>query len=222
MKKMKWSLFSVLIVLISALAACGTTDGNQEGTTDKNNNVENTRYTGDGMTNDRDHTLVRDSERDQNRNNDGNRNNQMNNNNSKYDVSKEAADRITDEVKDIDRAYVLTTENNAYVAANLDTDGTKRDKENTGNNNGDNMNNNNNGNMNNEGDEVTDDVKQQISKIVKSVDNNIDNVYVSTNPDFLDLTGNYVDQMDNGKPVRGFFDQFGNMVERLFPQDKNR
>jgi len=26
--------------------------------------------------------------------------------------------------------------------------------------------------------------------------------------------------MNNGKPVRGFFDQFGNMIERLFPQNK--
>ncbi|HLR52391.1 MAG TPA: hypothetical protein VK072_05880 [Candidatus Avamphibacillus sp.] len=29
-----------------------------------------------------------------------------------------------------------------------------------------------------------------------------------------------MDDMNNGKPVRGFFDQFGNMIERLFPQNK--
>lgn len=229
MKKMKWSLFSVLMVLLLALAACGTTDNQDGTTTDKKDNVENTRYntgtgdrgnTGDGMTGNRDHTMIRDSERDQNRNNNGTNN--MNNNNTKYSVAKEAADRITNEVKDIDHAYVLSTGNNAYVAANLDTDGTKRDRNNTGknSNNGDNMNNNNANNTNNEGDEVTDDVKKQVSKIVKSLDSNIDHVYVSTNPDFLDLTGNYVDQTNKGKPVKGFFDQFGNMVERLFPQNR--
>src|SRR5699024_10450367 len=84
--------------------------------------------------------------------------------------------------------------------------------------------NNNDGGMNTHhtGDDLTDDVKNEITDIVKSVDNNIDNVYVSTNPDFFDLTNNYVDDMNNGKPVRGFFDQFGNMIERLFPQNKNR
>lgn len=216
---MKWKLFSVLMVLILALGACGTVDRNGDGTTDKNNNVENTRYnnnTGDGMTNDRDHKLIRNSERDQ----DGNRNN-MNNRNMRYDVAEEAADRITEEIGDIDHAYVLTTKNNAYVAADLDADHRKdRDGDNDRNkNNNTNMNNN---DRNRDGDELTDEVKKEIGDIVKSVDNNIDHVYVSTDPDFLNLTNNYVDDMNNGHPVEGFFDEFGNMIERLFPQNSRR
>lgn len=233
---MKWKLFGVLMVLVLALVACGTNDGNQEGRTDKNNNVENTRYnnTGDGMTNDRDHTLIRNSERDQ----DGTRNrNNMNNRDTKYDVSKEAADRITEEIDDIDHAYVLTTKNNAYVAADLDADhrnGDKdrnrdrdRDNDRDGNLNNDNINNNNNDNIDNNnhngdraGGELTDEVKKQIGDVVKSVDNNIDHVYVSTDPDFLNLTNNYVDKMNDGHPVEGFMDEFGNMIERLFPQNR--
>lgn len=233
---MKWKLFSVLMVLVLALVACGTTDGNQEGKTDKNgNNVENTRNnTGDGMTNDRDHTLIRNSERDQNGTRD--RNN-MNNRDTDYDVSKEAADRITEEIDDIDHAYVLTTKNNAYVAADLDADHRDRNKngdrdrnkdnDRNGNLNNDNINNNNNDNIDNNngdraGDELTDKVKEQVGDIVKSVDNDIDHVYVSTDPDFLNLTNNYVDEMNNGNPVEGFFDQFGNMIERLFPQNRRQ
>src|SRR5699024_2827022 len=71
-----------------------------------------------------------------------------------------------------------------------------------------------------EGHEVTDDVKNQIAEIVQDVDNDIDNVYVSTSPDFFDLAGNYADDMDAGKPVRGFFDHIGNTIERIFPQNK--
>jgi len=42
-------------------------------------------------------------------------------------------------------------------------------------------------------------------------------VYVSTNPDFFDLTNGYIDDVNRGEPVEGFFDQFSNMIERLFP-----
>src|SRR5699024_11842757 len=47
-------------------------------------------------------------------------NRNSNNRQDEYDVSKEAADRIVDEVAEIERAYVLTTKNNAYVAAELE------------------------------------------------------------------------------------------------------
>ncbi|MBY7143007.1 YhcN/YlaJ family sporulation lipoprotein [Virgibacillus sp. NKC19-3] len=221
---MKWKFFSVLAVLILALAACqGDGTDNNEGTDD--NNVEQTRYnnnTGDGMT-DRDNTMRRDSERGQ----DSNRNDNQENN--QYDVAEEAADRITNEVDDIDQAYVLTTDNNAYVAAGLDVDRNERNDD-TGNQNNDQQGdasisqNNNNDDANNQNndrydDELSDDVKEEISEIVKSVNNDIDNVYVSTNPEFFDLTNNYVDDVNEGRPVRGFFDQFGNMIERLFPEN---
>ncbi len=68
--------------------------------------------------------------------------------------------------------------------------------------------------------EVTDDVKDKIADIVRSVDPSIDNVYVTTNPDFLDLADRYVNDMDNGHPVEGFFDQIGSMIDRVFPDAK--
>src|SRR5699024_6997837 len=71
------------------------------------------------------------------------------------------------------------------------------------------------------GHEVTDDTKREIKDIIQDEDNDIDHVYVSTNPDFMNLANNYADDMNAGKPVRGFFDQIGNMVERVFPQSRN-
>src|SRR5690606_2949924 len=49
-------------------------------------------------------------------------NRNSNNHQYRYDVSDKAAERIVDEIPDIERAYVLMTRNNAYVAAVLDKD----------------------------------------------------------------------------------------------------
>ncbi len=195
----------MLAVVLVLFAACQNVDDNdmEQGMLndrDNNNNVERTRY----QNNDQNNMMDRNRQYDgqQNRNNDNNRQlsrDRNNNNDNRYEVSDEAAKRITDQVKGIDSAYVLTTNNNAYVAAMLN-DGQK-----------------NNGKR---GNDLTNDVKDKISKIVKDVDKDIDNVYVSTNPDFVDLTNNYVNDMNNGEPVEGFFDQMGNMIKRLFPQNR--
>jgi len=76
------------------------------------------------------------------------------------------------------------------------------------------------GNRTNSGDELTNEVKKQITNIVKDTDRNIDKVYVSTSPDFFNLTNDFADDVQNGHPVEGFFDQIGNMIERVFPQNK--
>ena len=200
---MKWKVLSIAAATFLTLTACQATDNNaRDNATGPNDNIEQTRFynnAGEGMTNVRNYTLDRNSEQSQNRDNGNNRANEHN----QYDISEEAAERITNEVNDIDRAYVLTTDNNAYVAAILDTDNRNANR----------------GTRDNGG-ELTDEVKEKIGDIVKSVDNGIDNVYVSTNPDFIDLTNNYVDDVNNGEPVEGFFDQMGNMVERLFPQNR--
>lgn len=218
MKPIKFKIISIFAVIMLALVACNgnTNNDNQEGQATDHNNIEPTRYdANDNRNNTNDNT--RDYTMDRNRDNEGRDNRGLNRedrngNDTQYDVADEAADRITDEVKQIDQAYVLTTKNNAYVAAMMDNDDNTENRD---------RNNNDQGmNTRHTGDDLTDDVKNKISDIVKSVDGDIDNVYVSTNPDFFDLTNNYVDDMNDGKPVRGFFDQFGNMVERLFPQNK--
>src|SRR5699024_5343797 len=219
---MKWKFLSIMLAVIFVLAACnGTNDngnnGNEEGQ-NNNDNVEQTRFEGDD-----------DADNMNNEFNNGNRtrNNDDNNgdNENQYELADEAAERISDQVDSIDNAYVIKTDNNAYVAAELDRN--NNDDNNNGNNN---MNNNNNigndnagitNNNNNKGGEITDAVKEEISGIVRTVDPDVDNVYVSTNPDFFDLAGNYADDADSGEPVEGLFDQMGNVIERVFPQQKN-
>jgi spore cortex protein len=118
-----------------------------------------------------------------------------------YDIADEAAEKIQSQVQEIDRVYVLTTDNNAYVAASWD----KRT---------------NNDNPNRKNDELTEKTREDITKAVKSVNNDIDNVYISTNPDFFDLADEYANDVNRGEPVEGFFRRIGNMIERVFPNNE--
>src|SRR5699024_2927096 len=128
--------------------------------------------------------------------------------------------RIVDEVAEIDRAYVLTTNNNAYVAAQLDEDNStpkdniaKNDRDNSSTgmnvrqtndrnakdrtvNEGDSNDRRQDNHMSNrrdtEADAVTDNVKSEIADIVQDVDGKIENVYVTSSPDFMNLADDYV------------------------------
>ena len=219
---MKLKILGVLTLLLFTLMACQTTNDSGTGTDNPNVNPTNVRnQTGNGgMVNDRDYMMSRDSERNQHRNG-SNRMNQGNND-SNYEVAEEAAEKITNEVDNNKNAYVLTTDNNAYVAAQLDTDNNNRG-DNQGNMNRNNNRGNNQGNMNrnnNRGNnDLTDNVKEEIADIVRSIDKDIENVYVSTNPDFLNLANDYADDVDRGEPIEGFFDQIGTMIERIFPEN---
>ncbi|GAA0439707.1 hypothetical protein GCM10008983_15760 [Lentibacillus halophilus] len=237
---MKWKLLSMLFAAVVVLGACQADNDPQNNNDGDGDNVEQTRYEGDQDTNNRnDRNNRMNNNRMGDRDNPGNDNNMGNNNGeNQYELADEAADQINQKVDGIDNAYVMKTNNNAYVAAELDNDNNatnNNDNNNGMNNNNDAdqnnfMNNNNDADQNNltndynnndRGEEVTDDVKEEISRIVKSVDPDVDNVYVSTNPDFFDLAGNYADEADNGEPVEGMFDQIGNMIERVFPQNKD-
>lgn len=235
-------LLTVLIVTVFFIAGCQW--DNNDTNRNNDNTTEQTRMSRDEGFNDRGFT-----QNVQNRNrNDNELNRNSNNRQDRYEVSEEAADRIVAEIPEIERAYVLTTRNNAYVAATLNkSERTGRDSltKNDPNNSsaGTNVRNVNDRNVKNrtvnegdandrrsdnhmanrrdvESDEVSDEVKNKIADIVQDVDNDIENVYVSTSPDFFNLTNNYVDDFNNGRPVEGFFDQIGNMIERIFPQNK--
>ncbi|MNW66150.1 Lipoprotein YhcN precursor [compost metagenome] len=66
-------------------------------------------------------------------------------------------------------------------------------------------------------DTVTRDMKDKIAAEVKKYDKNINNVYVSANPDFVDRANFYAQEFRAGHPLKGFAREFGTMVERIFP-----
>jgi YhcN/YlaJ family sporulation lipoprotein len=108
-------------------------------------------------------------------------------------VADKAADKIVS-LKEVDSANVIVTDDNAYVAARL-------------------VNNN---------DKLTRDIEGKIADKVKSVDHSINDVYVSVNPDFYDRMTTYSNDIRNGYPVEGFFDEFTDTVRRVFPTHINR
>lgn len=217
---MKIKTLAVALLATTALVGCQSQDDNDAAGDPNDNNIEQTSFDdGDGnaTTNDRDNRQDFDMNKDDD--GDNNNNNNNNNDNNKYDVSDKAADKITKQVKGIDSAYVVTTDNNAYVAADFDDNMDNNGTNNNGTNGTNGTNNNGTTGNNNAGndDELSDDVKQKITDIVKSIDGDIDHVYVSTNPDFLDSVKDYADQADSGEPIKGLFDQMGDMIERVFP-----
>ncbi|MFC3781444.1 YhcN/YlaJ family sporulation lipoprotein [Bacillus chungangensis] len=108
----------------------------------------------------------------------------------KIDVAENAADLVT-KLPEVDTANVLVTDRNAYVAARLND--RSRD------------------------DEISPDVESKIAKQVRKADKNIDNVYVSVNPDFYDRVQDYTEDVQRGNPVTGFADEFSELVQRVFP-----
>lgn len=107
---------------------------------------------------------------------------------NRIQIANQAADKIT-KVPGVRAANVLITRSNAYVAAAVNT---------------------------NQG-QLTPDLEKQIADQVRATDPSIRNVYVSTNPEFVDRVNKYVADVRAGHPVAGFFDEFTQMVQRVFP-----
>lgn len=114
------------------------------------------------------------------------------NNDSKMRVADKAQDKI-ENMQEVRHANVIVTENNAYVAVVLE-DNTKGD--------------------------VREDLEKKISDQVKTTDKGIRDVFVSSNPDFVDRMGDYGDKIQKGEPVKGLFEEFTEMVERVFPSGR--
>lgn len=117
--------------------------------------------------------------------------------NDNLDYNDEVQMRVHDEVKnnveglnEVTRAHVIVTDSTAYVAVVLNDDQT--------------------GNLRK-------DIEDKISDRVKSTDKSINNVYVSSNPDFVNRMGDFINKIQNGKPVSGLYDEFNEMVKRVFP-----
>lgn len=114
-------------------------------------------------------------------------------NNNNDDMQMRVHDEVKNKIEDLDevkRAHVIVTDSTAYVAVVLNDDQT--------------------GN-------VRKDLEDKISDKVKSTDKSIDNVYVSSNPDFVDRMSDYGNKIQNGEPIRGLYDEFSEMVQRVFP-----
>lgn len=123
---------------------------------------------------------------------DGVQNNNVNNNQTQLELADEAADRIA-KLNEVDTANVIVTNRNAYVAVVL---------------------------KNEANGEVTDRLKKKISNQVKATDKDIRNVYVSSDPDFVNRMEGYGNRINEGSTRNGLFEDFTETVKRVFPNNR--
>jgi YhcN/YlaJ family sporulation lipoprotein len=71
--------------------------------------------------------------------------------------------------------------------------------------------------MNAAADNVSPDLQARIAGIVQRMTPQIQNVYVSANPDFVARMTSYMDDVRLGHPIQSFVAEFNAMVERIFP-----
>jgi YhcN/YlaJ family sporulation lipoprotein len=109
--------------------------------------------------------------------------------NTRMEAPQDIANQLT-AIDPVKSCNVFLTNNNAYVAVSTKNG---QDLDNAG------------------------DVKAKIAEQVKAQRPNIQNVYVSANPDFVGRMNNYARDLNAGKPVEGFMEEFNTMVQRLFP-----
>ncbi|MGE6379325.1 YhcN/YlaJ family sporulation lipoprotein [Peribacillus muralis] len=122
-------------------------------------------------------------------------NNMQNNDNGVNDmrVSDDISNRV-EALKDVKSAKVIVTDHHAYVAAVLTDDSGAKD--------------------------VSNDLKHRVADAVRGADPSVDKVHVSTNPDFVQRMDGYSNDIQNGKPVAGFADEFKELVHRVFPSSR--
>ncbi|PAL12164.1 hypothetical protein B8W99_12900 [Peribacillus simplex] len=127
----------------------------------------------------------------QNVNNDNNNNDNGNGVNGMR-VSEDISNRV-EALKEVSNANVIVTENNAYVGAVLKDGGEK---------------------------DISNDLKERVADAVRGADPSVDQVYVSANPDFVQRMDGYANDIENGKPVEGFAEEFRELVTRIFPSPR--
>lgn len=114
-------------------------------------------------------------------------------NETKLEVAEDAASRVV-ELDEVDSATVIVTDNNAYAAVVL-------------------------GDNHNAEEDLTDELEDKIAEKVRGADTDIENVYVSLNPDFVERMTDYRTKINDGEPVEGLFEEFTESVKRVFPDN---
>ncbi|WP_010271016.1 YhcN/YlaJ family sporulation lipoprotein [Paenibacillus senegalensis] len=152
--------------------------------------------------------------------------------NTTMEMSQKIADGVA-AMDEVETAHVMLAGNNAYVAVMLHhgagitnepngngstgahTDSNMGQTNNNAATNSANANTNNGTNWTIE--EITPEIKQKIAAKVKELDGNIQDVFVSANPDFMERMKVYADEFGKGRPLTGFVEELGAMIERVFP-----
>lgn len=175
------------LLLIFSMMGCGTAN-KDNGNKDTTNNGTETNSGTDTTTNDNANSNA--DTTNNNANSNGDTTNDMGantTNDHKVDVADEVADDVAS-MEEVERANVLVTDANAYVAVELK-----------------------------EGQNGSEEMENKIAEHVRKGNQDFKNVYVSMNPDFVKEMNDYGTKIREGEPVEGFFKEFSDTVRRVFP-----
>ncbi|MCA0754963.1 YhcN/YlaJ family sporulation lipoprotein [Paenibacillus sp. N4] len=209
------------VLLSTMLAGCSDNQGDLGNKNIRSNSI---RYDANG-------NLLRDKRFANDQMNEMNRQNgrRLNSNNvigSHKNYRLEMSDTIAESIKQmqaVKSCYVMLTDDNAYIAVSLDEEGPAGDP-NT-------MSRSNIGRQGEDGvrlnkrmsglstgyDKLTDQIKDEIAGEVRRLRPDVNQVYVSANPDFVGRMNAYMQDVKLGHPIQGFVAEFNAMAERIFP-----
>ncbi|MGI6145066.1 MAG: YhcN/YlaJ family sporulation lipoprotein [Peptococcia bacterium] len=106
--------------------------------------------------------------------------------------AEDLAEKIS-EMKDVNSATVVISENQAWVGVDL-ASGLE--------------------------DEMTDEMKNEITSLVKKEDKEIDTVYVTADADAVTRIKNIARDVADGKPISGFIDELNEIGRRITPSQQ--
>ncbi|MGD6857899.1 YhcN/YlaJ family sporulation lipoprotein [Bacillus infantis] len=191
MKKLRWLLIGAAAsVLITGCAS--SNQGSQDGKDGQSGTLSMRNVTDSDATDDA-NNLLDDEQNNNKQYNNGLEDNGQNDSDQNNLRNSEDAQQKVEAMKEVDKAVVITAGSKAYAAVKL---------------------------ANGENADVNDEMKKKVSDKVQAADQNINEVFVSSNPDFMERMRGYRDDIQNGKPVRGLFDQFSETVQRIFPESR--
>jgi len=107
-----------------------------------------------------------------------------------YDMMSDAEleEQVQGELGGVENVYMMRLGQTVYVAADIQDDSFDVDEK-----------------------------EKAVSQVVKEKLPEVETVRLTTNPDFIDLANRYREDIDAGKPVEGFFEETGEMIDRIFP-----
>lgn len=109
-------------------------------------------------------------------------------NQSRLHIADEAESRV-EQLDDVREATVIVTDQNAYVAVVLEGKPKGEGRKNT---------------------------ENRIADKVRDADQGLQNVYVSSNPDFVNRLNDFRSRLQSGQPA-GLLEEFHETVQRVFP-----
>ncbi len=122
--------------------------------------------------------------------------------NSYLELNDLVAERLA-EMPEIESAYVMVTDTNAYVAVVEAAKGSRGARASK---------------AGKTGGDVAGDLKARVEARVRSLVPGVQRVYVSANPDFYGRMQKWAEDVRQGRALQGFVEEFNTLVARIFPE----